>query len=78
MSAGAQVRGATTHYDAVVGAATSGCLNASTDTGEGQLCGDRFVNITKAHTYSRQYSQLDPAAEQTPSTQHREDGYAAG
>lgn len=29
----AQVRGATTHYDAVVGAATSGVLNASTDTG---------------------------------------------
>jgi hypothetical protein len=27
------VRGATTHYDAVVGAATSGVLNASTDTG---------------------------------------------
>lgn len=29
-----QVRGATTHYDAVVSAATSGCLNASTDTGK--------------------------------------------
>jgi 6,7-dimethyl-8-ribityllumazine synthase len=28
-----QVRGATTHYDAVVSAATSGVLNASTDTG---------------------------------------------
>lgn len=28
-----QVRGATTHYDAVVGAATSGVLNASVDTG---------------------------------------------
>lgn len=27
------MRGATTHYDAVVGAATSGCLGASTDTG---------------------------------------------
>jgi hypothetical protein len=27
------VRGATTHYDAVVGAATSGVLNASVDTG---------------------------------------------
>jgi hypothetical protein len=29
-----QVRGSTTHYDAVVGAATSGCLNAGVDTGE--------------------------------------------
>lgn len=28
-----QVRGATTHYDAVVGGATSGVLNASTDSG---------------------------------------------
>lgn len=28
-----QIQGATTHYDAVVGAATSGCLGASTDTG---------------------------------------------
>ena len=28
-----QVRGATAHYDAVVGAATSGCLAASTNTG---------------------------------------------
>ncbi|KAG2501070.1 hypothetical protein HYH03_000889 [Edaphochlamys debaryana] len=30
---GAIIRGATTHYDAVVAAATSGVLNASTDTG---------------------------------------------
>ena len=30
---GAIVRGATTHYDAVVSAATSGCLSASADTG---------------------------------------------
>lgn len=30
---GVVVRGATTHYDAVVSAATSGVLNASTDTG---------------------------------------------
>ena len=28
-----QVRGATAHYDAVVNAATSGCLGASTTTG---------------------------------------------
>ncbi len=28
-----QVRGATAHYDAVVNAATSGCLGASTSTG---------------------------------------------
>lgn len=28
-----QIRGATTHYDAVVGAATSGVLGASTDSG---------------------------------------------
>lgn len=28
-----QVRGATTHYDAVVSAATSGVLNAGVDTG---------------------------------------------
>ena len=27
------MRGATTHYDAVVGGATSGVLNASTDSG---------------------------------------------
>lgn len=33
VAVGAVVRGATTHYDAVVSAATSGCLNASTDTG---------------------------------------------
>jgi len=30
---GVVVRGSTTHYDAVCGAAVSGCLNASTDTG---------------------------------------------
>lgn len=28
-----QIRGATTHYDAVVGAATSGVLGASNDSG---------------------------------------------
>ena len=33
VAVGAVVRGATTHYDAVVSAATSGCLKASTDTG---------------------------------------------
>lgn len=33
-AAAVKVRGATTHYDAVVSAATSGVLNASTDTGQ--------------------------------------------
>jgi 6,7-dimethyl-8-ribityllumazine synthase len=33
MRCGVQIRGATTHYDAVVGAATSGVLGASTDSG---------------------------------------------
>ena len=28
-----QIRGATSHYDAVVGAATSGCLGAANDSG---------------------------------------------
>ena len=30
---GVVVRGSTTHYDAVCGAAVSGCMNASVDTG---------------------------------------------
>ena len=28
-----QIQGATSHFDAVVGAATSGCMHASTDSG---------------------------------------------
>jgi hypothetical protein len=43
-----QVRGATTHYDAVVGAATSGVLNASTDTGALRMTGSA---LQRMHTH---------------------------
>lgn len=45
-----QVRGATTHYDAVVGAATSGVLNASVDTGQFPRKG--LITDSLTHAYA--------------------------
>jgi hypothetical protein len=63
-----QIRGATTHYDAVVSAATSGVLGASTDTGEGLTDGDRCAVGRGATTCKSNQTQRltdPPAAEGT-------------